>query len=104
MSNHTEKTKQVAIPPELVGQPLSMRDLTTLLVRHNKIHQGRYDLMIEYHIGAGSVGPTPESRTPGIMVGISRIGLVAAQAVGPATVDAAIANPAKKKRSPVKSK
>ncbi len=38
------------------------------------------------------------------MVGISRIGLVAAaQADGPATVDAAIANPARKKRSLVKN-
>jgi hypothetical protein len=75
-----------------------MRDLTEVLVKHYGIHEGNYDLMIAYQIGMGAVGPDSASISPGVMIGISQVGLMASPNVGAATVDAAIINPAKKQR------
>lgn len=80
--------------PVPVDQPLSMRDLTAALIKHYGIHEGRYDLMIEFQIGMGAVGPDPASATPGAMIGVSRVGLVPAKGDGPTSVDAALVNPA----------
>lgn len=96
MSNTDKKT-----PPALpvpVDSPLSMRDLAAVLVKHYDIHDGRYDLLLEFQIGMGLVGPDPTALTPGAMIGISKVGLIKSMADGPTTVDAAIVNPKKKTR------
>lgn len=94
MSNDSVGT---VIPPTLVVPPLSMRDLATVLVKHYEIHEGSYDLLIEFQIGTGHVGPDPANLAPGAMIGISKIGLArSAGKEGPTTVNAAIVNPAKK--------
>lgn len=85
-------------PPAPIGTPLSMRDLAAVLVKHYGLHEGRYDLLIEFQIGMGAVGPDPTALTPGAMIGVSRVGLMPSQTDGPTTVDAAIVNPAKKAR------
>jgi hypothetical protein len=82
--------------PQPVGSPLSMRELSEVLVKHYGIHEGKFDLMIEFQIGMGAVGPDPANVTPGAMIGVSRVGLIPVDVMGPTTVDAAIANPAKK--------
>lgn len=89
--------------PKPVDAPLSMRDLTTVLIKHYKINEGRFDLLIEFHIGMGAVGPTPDAMVPGAMIGVSKIGLMPSKATGPTTVDAAIVNPAKKSRAKTNS-
>ena len=81
--------------PTPVVSPLSMRDLTAVLIRHYGIHEGCYDLLVEFRIGMGAVGPDQTSLTPGAMIGISRVGLVPSQSDGSTTVDAAIVNPEK---------
>lgn len=85
-------------PPSPVGEPLSLKDLATLLVKHNNLHAGLYDLMIEYQIGGGPIGPTPDQRIPGVLVGVSKIALTVAKEVGHLTVDAAVVNPPTKKK------
>lgn len=77
-----------------VEPPLSMRDLTTVLIKHYGIHEGRYDLLIEFQIGMGAVGPDPASLIPGAMIGVSKVGLMPAKVNGPTSVDAALVNPA----------
>jgi hypothetical protein len=84
------------VPPVPVESPLSMRDLAAVLVRHYDLHDGSYDLLLEFQIGMGMVGPGPEALTPGAMVGISKVGLIKSAVDGPTTVNAAIINPAKK--------
>jgi len=84
-----------AIP--LAFEPLSMRELAAVLVKHYGIHEGRFDLAIEFQIGVGGVGPDPENRLPGAMIGVHKVGLMPSKADGPTTVDAAEVNPAKKK-------
>jgi hypothetical protein len=70
-----------------------MRELAAILVKHYDLHEGRYDLLVEYQIGMGAFGPDPASTTPGAMIGISKVGLMPAQGDGPTSVDAAIVNP-----------
>jgi hypothetical protein len=78
-------------------QPLSMRDLAIVLVKHYGHHTGKFDLQVEFQIGMGAVGPDPKALTPGAVIGLSKIGLVQAVVDGPSTVDAANVNPAVKK-------
>lgn len=89
-------------PPEKpVGPPLSMREITALMVKHYDLHEGIYSLSIEFNIGVGKVGPDKESTNPGVMIGIAKIGLNSSPSSDldePTVVDAAIVNPAKKPR------
>lgn len=77
-----------------VAPSLSMRDLTTLLIKHYELHEGCYDVLIEFQIGVGAVGPDPASLTPGAMIGVSKVGLVLAREKGQSSVDAGLVNPA----------
>ncbi|MDP1607400.1 MAG: hypothetical protein Q8L93_12320 [Rhodocyclaceae bacterium] len=93
----TSKTTTELMPGP-VEVPLSMRDLASVLVKHYGIHEGRFDLLVEFQIGTGAVGPDPATLIPGALIGVSRIGLMPSKKDGPTTVDAAIVNPAKKSR------
>lgn len=73
----------------------SHKDLITLLLKDQGIHEGMYDISIELQIAVGGFGPTPEQVLPGAMLGVSRIGIAKAHQVGPNTVDAAVVNPKK---------
>lgn len=91
---HTKPTAMPAPAREL----LSLSDLTKLLVKHYDIHEGLFDLSIEFQIGIGAVGPSPDAIVPGAMIGVQRVGLIPSTVVGPSTIDAAAVNPAKKTR------
>ena len=95
MSTDKAATNWTPVPVEA---PLSMRDLAGVLVKHYGIHEGHFDLLIEFQIGMGAVGPDPSALTPGAMIGVSRVGLIPSKTEGPTTVDAALINPAKKLR------
>ncbi|WP_297484401.1 hypothetical protein [Ferrovum sp.] len=81
-----------------------LREITELLIKHHDLHNGLYDLSLEFRINIGAVGAvgavgqasSSPSVIPGITVGISRIGIINAEKVGPSTVDAAKVNPQKK--------
>jgi hypothetical protein len=81
-----------------ISDPLSLRELAEVLIKHYEIHEGNYDLALEFQIGVGQVGPNPELQLPGAMVSVSRIGLIQATNIRPTTVDASIVNPPKRKR------
>lgn len=95
----TTNSTTVLGTPVPVKSPVSTRELTTLLIKHYDLHEGRYDLLVEYQIGVGPVGPDPASLVPGVMFGFGRVGLLEAKGDGPTSVDAAVVNPA-----PVKQK
>lgn len=75
----------------------SLRDLAEVLVRHQNIHSGTFEVSINFEIAVGAVGPSSNALLPGAMIGISGVGLVPALAAGPHTVDAAVINPTPKK-------
>ncbi len=91
---HTKPTAKPAPAREL----LSLSDLAKILVRHYDIHEGLFDLSIEFQIGIGAVGPSPDAIVPGAMIGVQRVGLIPSTVFGPSTIDAAAVNPAKKTR------
>ena len=74
---------------------LSMKELASVLVKHYGLTKGRYDILVEFQIGVGAVGPSEQSRIPGAMIGISKIGLkeiAEGKPGGPAVVNAAEIN------------
>lgn len=79
----------------------SLIELTEILVKHQKLHEGLYNLSLEFQLAVGAVGPTPELICPGAMIGVSRIGLskTETEKANIHTVDAAKINPAPKKRA-----
>lgn len=89
--------------PELVSDPLTMRELAVALIRHYGLHEGKYDLMMEFQIGVGAIGPDPVSQSPGAMIGVSKIGLTRSKADSPMTVDAAVVNPVPTRRRAARS-
>lgn len=95
------KPKRVAKPekvaksetPELVAPPLAMQQLAALLVKHYGLHEGKFDLSVEFKIGVGAVGPSKNDVLPGAVVGVAKVGLAPSEEDGPMTVDAAVVNP-----------
>ncbi len=72
-----------------------LRQITELLVKQNGLHDGMYDVAIEFQmaVGAVAIGSPSASTLPGAIIGISRIGLIRTVAPGPSTVNAAEVNP-----------
>ena len=94
MSNETLAAPPIPQPVVPVASPLKLKELAALLVKQYDLHEGLYDLMLEFRIGVGSSGPTEAERLPSAMVSIGAVGLTRATQAGPTTVDAAEVNPA----------
>jgi len=75
-------------------EPVSLREIATMLVKRYGLHEGLWDLSVEFQVGIGPMGPSPSDILPGAMFRLSRIGLAPAIQPGPQTVDAAVVNPA----------
>jgi hypothetical protein len=88
MSEHIEATN--------ISQPeiLTLKDIAELLIKHKGLTEGLYNLSFRFEIAVGAVGPTPGAAVPGVMFGVSGVGLEKVPVAGPLTVDAAIVNPA----------
>ncbi|MGR9117408.1 MAG: hypothetical protein ACU85E_16780 [Gammaproteobacteria bacterium] len=92
---HTNEGGQHSKP---LTPALSLRDMTELLIKHYGIHEGKFNLLIEFQIGTGLSGPTHESLCPSTFVGVSKIGLMPTTSEAAITVDAAVVNPMKPKK------
>lgn len=79
-------------------RPFSLKELAEILVRHQGLHDGLYDLAFEVSVGFGGFGPTKEESLPGAVFGIKAVGLTRVSEIGPHTVDAATVNPMPGKR------
>jgi hypothetical protein len=75
-------------------EPLSLKDVAGLPVKHYGLHEGLWELALEVGVGVGQFGNAPDMMLPGATFGISRIGLVRAEKEGPKSVNAAVLNPA----------
>lgn len=74
-------------------EPLSLKEVTEVLVKHFGFHEGFYDLSFEIRIAVGRFGPTPEEALPGAQYGIGGVSILRSKALGPHSVDAAVVNP-----------
>ena len=80
--------------PALLGL-ISTHDLAVLLVRHNGLHEGLYDLVVNFSISVGTFGLDPlTTPLPGVMTSMGGVGLNRVTKRNPQTVDAAEVNPA----------
>ena len=91
--NHNVQAQVVV--PGAVTMPI--REVAELLIKHYGYTEGKYDLVVEFSFTGGGVGPAG-ALLPGVMLGISRLGLVKTSVDGPLTMDASVINPAKGKR------
>jgi hypothetical protein len=78
-----------------------LREITELLIKHHGLNDGIFDLAVEFIYAIGPVGMDANIRMPGGIFGVKRIGLMPSDEKSISSVDAAVVNPAKKKR-PVK--
>jgi hypothetical protein len=74
---------------DFAAEPLSMKELTEVLVKHYGLPKGAYDIGIEFQIGTGKVGPSNEELLPGIILGVKSVGLAQTKA---ADIDSAHAS------------
>ena len=85
--------------PEAVVSPLNNRELSALLIREYGLHKGHYELLVEFMIGSGNMGPSPEAVAPTAFVSFSKVGLIKVPVPTSLSVDAATVNPLKKSRA-----
>ena len=79
--------------------PLSLMELGAVLVRHYALTEGYFDVSVEFQIGVGAVGVSPENVVPSAIIGVSRIGLIKTtkDKARPTTIDASQASSSPKK-------
>lgn len=86
--------------PSLVVD-FSLVELTEILIKSQGLHDGLYNLSVQFQMAVGAVGPSPELICPGAMLGVSRLGLAKTEEKKENihTVNAAEVNPAPKKKA-----
>lgn len=93
--------------PQAVGPTLSIPDLTVLLIKTNKLHQGLYELAITFRMGVGAIGGGPGmAPVPGAIFGVESLGLQVvdpSKAGSPNVVDASVVNPRVKRTRSTKT-
>ncbi|WP_281659853.1 hypothetical protein [Microvirgula aerodenitrificans] len=81
---------------EAVSYKTNMKELLLILLKHHGIHEGKYNLAVEFKVGIGPVkfDNTDDPLIPSASVGISKIGLIQ----NDDGADAAVLNPRRKPR------
>lgn len=98
MSNSdTEAGKNLSPQHELVGEQLEPKQLLEVLVKHYGLHEGVYDLNVEFMFNVGQVN-RDEKASPAAFVALSKFGVVRITEPTRSSVDAAKINPQKKGR------
>ena len=75
---------------------LTYKEITTLLIKHNDIHEGHWGIVFEFGLGGGGVPfpPLGNAVVPAAIIGIPKIGIQQFEQENPLTVNAAEVNPA----------
>ncbi|WOH80658.1 hypothetical protein RX327_33705 [Bradyrhizobium sp. BEA-2-5] len=82
--------------PEPSQFMFTYHELIAAMVKQAGIHEGKWQLIMNFGLGAGNMGPTEAELVPGAMVAVTSIGIQKATDGAPAAlvVDASIVNPA----------
>jgi hypothetical protein len=82
--------------PEVNQYSFNYKEVGAALVKQAGLHEGKWQVVMVYGLGAANVGANPEQAVPACVVGITSIGLQRATADSPSSlvVDAAELNPA----------
>lgn len=79
------------MPEETVT--FTFAQIAEALVRYKGIHEGLWGIRVEFGLGAGNLGPTPDNVTPTAIVPVVNVGLSKFDKPSNLTVDAAQVNP-----------
>lgn len=75
--------------PEPKVIKFGFKELATLMIREQQIHEGHWGVYVRFGLSAINSGPSPESVFPTAMVPVMEIGLTEFEGPGPLSVDAA---------------
>ena len=85
--------------PETDQLTWTHKELLVMMVRGANLHEGKWQLLINFMVGPSVAGPAPDQAVPTMMVGIANIGIQRVpQGANPPEhlyVDAATVNPEK---------
>lgn len=71
----------------------SHKEVVEALIKRADLHEGLWQLSIEFAFAAGNSGPDDASLSPTAIVAISKVGLTPAEKPSSLTADAAEVNP-----------
>jgi len=79
---------------EIKSITLTHKETVEALIKYQNIHEGIWQLYVEFGIGAANIATGPDQFSPAAIVPINKIGLLRVEQEGPLTVDASKINPA----------
>ncbi len=82
--------------PEESKFVFSHKEIVEAMIKKQNIHEGIWRLYVEFGLGGGNVGPSPDQVVPTAFLGVLRIGILRAKAEtteDALSVDAAKVNP-----------
>ncbi len=71
-----------------------LKELTVLMLKDQKIHEGHWQILVNFGFGAANVGPNEAEMAPAAMVPVMGVGVQKVPEKTPLSVDAAEVNPA----------
>jgi hypothetical protein len=82
--------------PEINQYQFKYGEVLEALVKHAGLHEGKWQLIMNFGMAATNMGPTPEQVVPAAAVGVQWIGLTRATETSPSSlvIDASDVNPA----------
>jgi hypothetical protein len=82
--------------PEINQYTFKYSEVIEALIKHANLHEGKWQIIMTFGLGAANMGPNPAEVVPGAAVAVVNIGLQKAAADSPESlvIDAAIVNPA----------
>lgn len=84
--------------PEINQYSLNNKELLELIIKQTNVHEGKWVLMANFGIAAGNYGPSIDQMSPGVAIGLNKVGIQRADPKTPneVTLDAAVVNPPRK--------
>jgi hypothetical protein len=79
------------------------KEIAELLVKNQGIHEGLWAIYVEFGIGAGNVGPSPEELKPAAIIPVMKLGIQRVEEPSNLSVDASIVNPSPGSKSKLPS-
>lgn len=81
--------------PEISQFNFKYSEVLEALVKQAGVHEGKWQLIMNFGLAGANLGPTQEEIVPGAVVGVQSIGLMRANETSPISlvIDAAEVNP-----------
>ncbi len=74
---------------------LNYKEVVEAFIKHQNIHEGIWQIHVEFGLGAGNVQTGENQFSPAAIIPVTKIGITKVEAEGPLTVDATKVNPKK---------